>query len=138
MGLRVDTDKFSDITSCPRCQRPPYTKPTDLGWVFSCCGSPVLTRENWNLYTQGRLGEVEPTPEEDEAFEELERKLNPEPEWPLASMGRSIERFGKLLQDRNSTVVDLVEAARSAGFNLRVGIQPEVEETTDERQPEHQ
>ncbi|KAE8546121.1 hypothetical protein [Marinobacter nauticus] len=80
----------------------------------------------------------EPTPEEDEAFEDLDRRLHPEPEWPLAGLGRNIERFGKLLQDPSSTVVDLVAAARDAGFNLRVGIQPEVEDTTDEREPEHQ
>jgi hypothetical protein len=85
----------------------------------------------WNLRSNFE-NPSEPTPEEDEAFEALDKKNNPEPEWPLAGLGRNIERFGKLLQDPRSTVVDLVAAAREAGFNLRVGIQPEVEETTDD------
>lgn len=132
---RMEKGEYPGVNCCPECDEKPFTQRWAMTQrLFHCCGSPAMTRENWNLYTQEHRDEVdgEPTPEEDEAFQELERKNNPDPEWPLASMGRSFERFGQLLQDRNSTVVDLVEAARDAGFNLRVGVQPEVEETTDE------
>lgn len=91
------------------------------------------------------------TPEEDEEFErinkspyselakgyegvayESQRPDETRPDWPLREIGRNIERFGKLLQDPKSTMSDLAGAAHDAGLKLRLGIQPKMEETTNE------
>jgi|AntDeeMinimDraft_6_1070357.scaffolds.fasta_scaffold03526_2 hypothetical protein len=128
---KVKLGELPGVLKCPECDQRPWVL-NEYGLLFfQCCSSTWLDCIEWNLRSNFE-NPSEPTPEEDEAFEALDKKNNPEPEWPLAGLGRNIERFGKLLQDPRSTVVDLVAAAREAGFNLRVGIQPEVEETTDD------
>lgn len=63
---------------------------------------------------------------------ESQRPEETRPDWPLREVGRNIERFGKLLQDPKSTMSDLASAAHDAGLKLRLGIQPKMEETTNE------
>jgi hypothetical protein len=76
----------------------------------------------------GKLGE--PTPEEDEAFNELDKKLNREPDFadtPFAVRGRILERMGKLMQDKSATVHDLAKVAAEARMSVYFKIQPIVE-----------
>lgn len=60
------------------------------------------------------------TPEEDKAFQALSEAMDKND--PLTTQGRAIERLGKLLQDKNSSVVSLVIAAADAGFVLHFNI----------------
>lgn len=72
----------------------------------------------------------EPTPEEDEVFNELDQKLNPEPDYadtPFAVRGRILERMGKLMQDKSATVHDLAKVAAEARMSVYFKIQPFVE-----------
>lgn len=72
----------------------------------------------------------EPTPEEDEAFNELDKKLNPEPDYadtPFAVRGRILERMGKAMQDKNATVHDLAKISAEARMSVYFKIQPIVE-----------
>jgi len=127
--MRLHGGEFPGVKNCPGCGRPPIaTDIPEMGGVeFKCCSSGWLDAIEWNLYADRCTVFSEPTPEEDEEFERLEASQNPEPEWPLAEIGRHIERFGKLLQDPESTIADLAGAAHDAGFNLRFDIQPTVE-----------
>ena len=130
MPFRASDDEMQGVDKCPHCGRRPYVSNLDTEMLkFACCDVGWLDTFDWNLYAVGGAGSLtdEPTPEEDEEFQRLEASQNPEPEWPLAEIGRHIERFGKLLQDPDTTIADLAGAAHDAGFNLRFDIQPGVE-----------
>ncbi len=67
------------------------------------------------------------TPEEDEAFNDLDKRLNPEPDFSqtsFAKYGRLIEHLGKVMQDKGSTIHDVASASQAAGLKLLFKIQP--------------
>jgi len=105
------------------------------GWVL-----PTVKADMENLIPRptepDKMDVYEPTPEEDEAFRELDKKLNRESDYadtPFAVRGRMLERMGKLMQDKTATVHDLAKVATEAGMSVHFKIQPEVVVTTDER-----
>jgi len=66
------------------------------------------------------------TPEEDEAFADLEKKLSttvPDDN-PVIVKGRKIEHFGKVMQNPHSTIREIASAAVDAGFNVLMRISP--------------
>ena len=136
--------EFPGTSTCSCGERPE----TGVGFVsgirhYQCCDSGWKDIFEWNLYVEQQktddtgvddiekvADEFDPTPEEEEAFRDLERRLNPEPEPGVFRLGKKIERLGKLLQDPNTDMRSLCDAARDAGLNLQFRVQPKVEEPT--------
>ena len=71
-----------------------------------------------------------PTPEEDEAFADLEKKLQPIPdECGVIKLGRKIEHLGKMLQNHQSTLQEISDASFDAGLKVQMRIVGEQNET---------
>lgn len=135
---RVKEGEFPGVSRCLECGNFPNSIIVYGDRHFQCCDSSWEDVTGWNLHLKGKIKVImgEPTPEEDEAFHELDQKLNPEPDYadtPFAVRGRILERMGKLMQDKSATVHDLAKVAAEARMSVYFKIQPEVVVTTYEK-----